>query len=113
MLDGIFREVEEFLGQSQCNRLIFQVGWRVYWTYFAAQGSGAVFLYFLTLFIYQGAVVLSSVWLSIWTEDPLMANSTLVNTSQYTSKRDMYLGVYGGFGGVQGPLLLFSNNFFV
>jgi len=57
----------------------------------------------LTLFLLFGvSSVLSSLWLTQWTEDPVLQNATLSNTSIYLQHRDLYLGVYGGFGVLQG-----------
>jgi len=46
--------------------------------------------------------VLSSLWLSKWTEDAVLQNASLTNTSIYLQYRDLYVGVYGGFGVLQG-----------
>ncbi|KAK7079415.1 Canalicular multispecific organic anion transporter 1, partial [Halocaridina rubra] len=49
----------------------------------------------LTIIFYiasQGCTVGSSIWLSKWSEEPV------VNGTQDSQKRDMYLGVYGAFG---------------
>ncbi|XP_074036471.1 multidrug resistance-associated protein 1-like [Leptinotarsa decemlineata] len=64
------------------------VSWAVYKHYLTS--IGIVFIVatlFLTL-IYQGFTVGSNVWLGVWADD----------SSNDTSKRDMYLGVYGAFG---------------
>uniref|UniRef100_A0A1B6EGY9 ABC-type glutathione-S-conjugate transporter n=1 Tax=Clastoptera arizonana TaxID=38151 RepID=A0A1B6EGY9_9HEMI len=44
--------------------------------------------------VYQVFSIGSNVWLSEWSSD----TSIIVNGTQDTSKRDMYLGVYAGFG---------------
>lgn len=54
---------------------------------------------------FQGSYLASCVWLKFWSEDPLVLNSTLVNTTEYAEKRNMYLGVYGGLGGVEGNII--------
>jgi len=46
--------------------------------------------------------IYSNVWLSEWTSDPLLMNVTLSNTSQFTSRQNLFLGVYAALGGGQG-----------
>jgi len=53
--------------------------------------------------------VLSSLWLTQWTEDPVLQNASLINSSIYLQHRDLYLGVYGGFGVLQGMSLKFCH----
>ncbi|XP_012271250.1 multidrug resistance-associated protein 1 isoform X2 [Orussus abietinus] len=70
------------------------VKWRVYAHYLKSIGW---FLSISTIFlnaIYQGFSIGSNVWLSKWSDD----NETAVNGTADTSKRDMYLGVYGVLG---------------
>ena len=59
---------------------------------------------FIVLFflIYQVASLCSNIWLSNWTEDPLLKKDSLSNTSKYTDRRDVYLGIYGSLGLLQG-----------
>ena len=45
---------------------------------------------------------MSNIWLSEWTDDPLLANSSQSNTSEYQNKNYLYLGVYAGLGIGQG-----------
>ena len=85
---------------------LFQVKWSVFFGYVAALGLLNAILWFLFFILFQVASVLSNVWLSVWTEDPLLNNNTMANTSQYANKRDLYLGVYGGLGVVQGKVKL-------
>ena len=60
----------------------------------------------LALFLLFGvSSVLSSLWLTRWTEDSVLQNATLANTSIYVQHRDLYLGVYGGFGVMQGTVI--------
>jgi len=54
---------------------------------------------FLVFFLLFGvSSLLSNLWLTQWTEDPILQNASLTNTSIYLQHRDLYLGVYGGFG---------------
>ena len=48
--------------------------------------------------IFQSFSIGSNVWLSLWSND----NTTVVNGTANTYKRDMYLGVYGALGLGQG-----------
>jgi len=59
-------------------------------------------LLLVTFLLFGVSSVLSSLWLTEWTEDPILQNATLTNTSLYLQHRDLYLGVYGGFGVLQG-----------
>ncbi|KAI0238037.1 Multidrug resistance-associated protein 1 [Lamellibrachia satsuma] len=57
--------------------------------------------------MYMVISVLSSVWLSVWTEDPLLKNASIPITSpEYVHQRDMYLGVYGAMGLLQVAFVL-------
>lgn len=48
--------------------------------------------------IFQGFSIGSNSWLSVWSND----NLTDANNTFNTAKQDMYLGVYGALGVVQG-----------
>lgn len=52
--------------------------------------------------IYNGAGIYSSIWLSEWTDDPYLKDTSNANTTKYQDKNYMYLGVYGGLGVGQG-----------
>lgn len=81
---------------------VFQVKWSVYLSYCRALGL-PFFLVILLLFgLFEATSVVSSLWLTDWTEDKTMQNSSLVNSTMFAYKRDLYLGVYGGFGVLQG-----------
>ncbi len=72
-------------------------------TYIKALGLIWSILLVLFFLLYQAASVMSNVWLSEWTEDPILKNDSIpTNSSTYVNKRDMYLGVYGGLGAMQG-----------
>lgn len=55
----------------------------------------------------QGFSIGSNVWLSVWSSDDTMKNLT---GSEYTGKRDMYLGVYGALGFGQGKTIAMPCN---
>ncbi|XP_014250192.1 multidrug resistance-associated protein 1-like [Cimex lectularius] len=70
------------------------VKWQVYRHYFKSSGMFlAIATIFLTI-LNQGFSIGSNFWISIWTSDKAL----VINGTQDTSKRDMYLGVYGLFG---------------
>jgi hypothetical protein len=52
--------------------------------------------------IFQGTSIASNIWLSLWSDDKFLANRSLANTTEYSQKNSLYLGVYGGLGVVQG-----------
>ena len=50
----------------------------------------------------QGSSMFANVWLSQWTDDPFLKNQSNAGDAAYTEKNDLYLGVYGAMGFVQG-----------
>ncbi|XP_070201507.1 multidrug resistance-associated protein 1-like isoform X2 [Littorina saxatilis] len=70
----------------------------VFMAYFRAIGLGVTGIIFLLYIVYQGLSVFSSIWLSQWTDDDLLANISLANTSDYRNTNYKYLGVYAGLG---------------
>lgn len=75
------------------------VKWDVYQHYLKSIGVGvAVITIFLNI-VFQGFSIGSNVWLSRWAND---------KATNDTSVRDMYLGVYAGFGIGQGMLTPFN-----
>ena len=73
-----------------------------------ARALGLIYAFLIVFFflIFQVSSVFSNIWLSMWTSDTLLLNSTLVNSSIYAQTRDLYLGVYGGLGVSQGEFFL-------
>ncbi|CAG5116632.1 unnamed protein product, partial [Candidula unifasciata] len=51
--------------------------------------------------LFQAASTGSAVWLSSWTDDKLLANSSLAGTSEFVNRNNMYLAVYGVLGFTQ------------
>ena len=82
--------------------LFQQVSWKVYFKYFRAIGGLSTFFIFMLFIIYNAGGIVSNIWLSEWTDDPLLANSSQSNTSEYQNKNYLYLGVYAGLGIGQG-----------
>ena len=79
-----------------------QVQLAVFMKYFRAIGLPITVIIFFFYSCYQGLSVYSSIWLSDWTDDDLLANRSLSNTSKYQERNEMYLGVYGALGVGQG-----------
>jgi len=79
-----------------------QVPFSVYRLYAKSLGvalSCGMFVFFL---ISQVSAIYSNVWLSEWTSDPLLMNTTISNTSQFADRQNLFLGVYGALSGAQG-----------
>jgi len=79
-----------------------QVSLSVYWLYVKSLGvalANAMLVFFL---LAQLASILSNLWLSEWTSDPLMLNATLSSTAPFAKRQNLYLGVYGALSGTQG-----------
>ncbi|XP_060863100.1 multidrug resistance-associated protein 1-like isoform X2 [Metopolophium dirhodum] len=72
------------------------VKWDIYTQYIKSSGTIFCITSVLLTFIYQGFHILSSIWLSIWSND----DSSLTRETENDSKRFMHLTVYGllGFG---------------
>ncbi|XP_046552046.1 multidrug resistance-associated protein 1-like [Haliotis rubra] len=84
-----------------------RVKFSVFGDYAKAIGVCSTFFIFFTFAMYQAATMASNIWISVWTDDGLLKNMSLVNTSDYQNKNTMYLGVFGGFGCVQAVMILF------
>ena len=75
-------------------------------TYIRSIGILNTFIIAIAYMAYQGASIGANLWLSRWTEDPIFNGSTPMNDSHYVYMQDVYLGVYGAFGGSQGKIAL-------
>lgn len=80
------------------------VKWDVYRHYLKSIGVGVTVITILLNIVFQGFSIGSNVWLSRWANDKTAGNDTSV--------RDMYLGVYAGFGVGQGIYALHFNLFY-
>lgn len=78
-----------------------QVKLSVFWTYCKATGTCAISFSFLLYALYQAASAWSNFWLTDWTQDPYLTNTSNVHTHQYKEKTDFYLIVFGLFGVAQ------------
>ncbi|XP_034253299.1 multidrug resistance-associated protein 1-like isoform X3 [Thrips palmi] len=83
------------------------VKWRVYAHYLRSIGLVLSVATIILNMIFQGFSIGSNVWLSVWSSDDSMKNLT---GSEYTGKRDMYLGVYGALGFGQGLGVLMTES---
>lgn len=77
-----------------------QVKWQVFAYYLSSIGAFLSISTIVMNLMFQGFSVGSNMWLSKWSSD----NSTVVNGTQVTSKRDLYLGVYAALGLGQGKI---------
>ncbi|XP_035829879.1 multidrug resistance-associated protein 1 [Aplysia californica] len=84
------------------------VGRKVYWKYIKAIGPLSFSLSLVLYACYMGVTVYSSIWLSMWTDDQYLANTSLIGTEEYTDRTNLYIGLYAGLGVLQG---LFSYTF--
>lgn len=70
------------------------VKWEIYKHYFQSIGVFLSIVSLLFIFAFQAFEVGANLWLTKWSTDESAGTDT--------SRRDMYLGVYGGFGIAQG-----------
>lgn len=48
-------------------------------------------------------MILSNIWITKWTDDPVLSNSSVdTNSTRYTHLRDYYLETYGLIGLAEG-----------
>lgn len=85
---------------------IFQVSLSVYLSYAKAVGSILSAILLSMFLLAQAASLWSNIWLSDWTDDALLKNSSMANSSEYKSRQNYYLGIYSGLSGAQGVYLL-------
>ena len=91
---------------------LFQVKFPVFLAYCRSLGGFNAPVLLMFYVAYQTSMIASNIWLSQWTEDPILKNATIFpNSSVYLHTRDKYLGVYGGLGSSQGKFhnLIFIN----
>ncbi|XP_055543163.1 multidrug resistance-associated protein 1-like [Wyeomyia smithii] len=77
------------------------VSYLVYMKYFKAIGWNLAFWSICFCILNQASALYGNIWLTDWSEDPKAATDPSV--------RDMYLGVYGGLGGLQSIALLIAS----
>ncbi|KAK0045854.1 multidrug resistance-associated protein 1-like isoform X1 [Biomphalaria pfeifferi] len=85
---------------------IGKVKYNVYLVYIKAVGLFTFIFMTLIFTIFQGSSTFSAIWLSMWTDDKLLANVSAAESSEYVAKNNLYLGIYGALGFAQALLLL-------
>ena len=87
---------------------IHQVKWSVYREFLRAVGWAWSILIVGVFALYHVAVVVSDIFLSQWTDDRRLNNVTLVppDSEERASLNRHYLALYGGFGAMQGMVLV-------
>ncbi|KAH9499738.1 Canalicular multispecific organic anion transporter 1 [Bulinus truncatus] len=78
----------------------------IYMYYFRAIGLPFFILALVVYMLYSAASVFSGIWLSMWTDDDLLVNTSRSSEPEYTDRENVYLGVYGASGIGQGVLIL-------
>ena len=78
---------------NECLSIVIQVKLAVYQSYFRALSGAVVLGTFIFYVGYIGISVGTNIWLSVWSQDPV------VNGTQDASLTSLRLGVYGGLGG--------------
>ncbi|XP_010972727.3 ATP-binding cassette sub-family C member 2 isoform X2 [Camelus dromedarius] len=106
---NILNEEEEVVkGQKLIKKEFVQTGkvkLSIYLKYLQAIGWHSMFFIIFGLVLYSVAFIGSNLWLSAWTRD-----STIFNSTNYpASQRDLRVGVYGALGLAQGVFVLISN----
>lgn len=66
--------------------------------YFRSIGLPWVILIIVVAVLIELAGAGASILLSRWTEDPILKNSSLVNTTEFKARNVMFIGVYAGLG---------------
>ena len=67
-----------------------------------AFGVGAAAVAFLLVLFYNSISIACNIWLSRWTDDSFLRNTSQAGTAAYRERTAMYVGVYTGLGIVQG-----------
>ena len=102
---SVYRELSSLGVHCFC---IHQVKWSVYREFLRAVGWAWSILIVGVFALYHVAVVVSDIFLSQWTDDRRLNNVTLVppDSEERASLNRHYLALYGGFGAMQGMVLV-------
>ena len=73
-------------------------------------GYISVVIVFVSISIFQGLNIFSNFWLTYWTEDEVLKNTTLSGTPEYEEKYLYYLLMYLFYGVVQGNDMLVASS---
>ncbi|XP_067676618.1 multidrug resistance-associated protein 1-like isoform X2 [Haliotis asinina] len=80
---------------------------QVYLSYFKALGVWHVVLAMSMYVLYEAFQVSGQIWLSRWTDDVTLGNTSLLpNSTERRQRNDYYMGIYGLFGALQGLFVL-------
>uniref|UniRef100_H0WIX5 ATP binding cassette subfamily C member 2 n=1 Tax=Otolemur garnettii TaxID=30611 RepID=H0WIX5_OTOGA len=105
---NILKEKEEVKGQKLIEKEFMETGkvkFSVYLKYLRAMGWCSIFFIIFGFVMNSVAFIGSNFWLSAWTSDSKIYNSTNYPASQ----RDLRVGVYGALGAAQGICVLIAN----
>ena len=69
-----------------------------------AMGYAAVATVFVSISLFQGLNIFSNFWLTYWTEDEVLKNTSLSDTAEYEGKYLYYLLMYLLYGVLQGSV---------
>ena len=69
-----------------------------------AMGYAAVATVFVSISLFQGLNIFSNFWLTYWTEDEVLKNTSLSDTAEYEEKYLYYLLMYLLYGVLQGSV---------
>ncbi|XP_021347158.1 multidrug resistance-associated protein 1-like [Mizuhopecten yessoensis] len=81
------------------------VKWSVYIAYMKAAGVFATFFSLMMMVAYQGLSMYSTFWITDWTTDEYLVNTSNQGEDEYINRNVYYLVVYGVIGIVQGICL--------
>ncbi|XP_060074035.1 multidrug resistance-associated protein 1-like [Ylistrum balloti] len=81
------------------------VKWAVIWAFLKAMGAFAAFFALFMMAVFQGVNMYSIFWITDWTSDEYLVNTTNQRNDEYTNKNIYYLVIYGVLGIIQGICL--------
>ncbi|ESO91182.1 hypothetical protein LOTGIDRAFT_153611 [Lottia gigantea] len=91
---------------SEENAETGKVEFSVFSTYAKAVGVFSTIFIFVSYTIYQVGSVAANIWLSVWTEDSQLKNTSESQSKEYIKTNHGYLAIYGVFGLVQAVFIL-------
>jgi len=77
-------------------------------TYIRAVGILATIVVFVVFSGYHATSIYANYWLTFWTEDPFLTNTSQSQTQEYIDTSFYYLQIYGILGIVQGMCYQFT-----
>ncbi|XP_028632028.1 canalicular multispecific organic anion transporter 1 [Grammomys surdaster] len=106
-VNALNKKEEEVKGQKLIKKEFVETGkvkFSVYLKYLQAVGWWSILFIVFFYVLYNVAFIGSNLWLSAWTSD-----SENPNVTNYSSQRDMRIGVFGALGVAQGIFMLISS----